>query len=147
MLLLLCSRQIGIMCFHSFFWNSFSTYRYSLFAAALQYTRILHLDLSCNSLSDNTVRKIMEALWHNRSIVRVNLKESLTSSQLTLVLNCVNPFSPLEMVYTTLDPSPQDQELVKRICFCRMFNPRPFTLATKDLLSQMCEMYKKQFLQ
>ena len=113
-LLLLFSQRIGIMCFHSFFQPSLSNY--SLFAAALQYTRIVYLDLSGNDgLSDTIVRNISQAVKHNKTLMRLNLTGSLTSSQLTIVLNGINVFSRLEAVYTSLEPSLQHQSMVTLI--------------------------------
>ena len=127
-LLLLFSQRVEIMCFHSFFQPSLSNY--SLFAAALQYTRILYLDLSGNDgLSDAIVTNIIQALNHNKFLMRLNLTGSLTSSQLTIVLNGIGVFSRLEAVYTSVEPSLKHQSMVTLINNYRsnpvqlLFNP------------------------
>ena len=114
-LLLLFSQHIQIMCFHSFFKPSLSNY--SLFAAALQYACIVYLDLSGNDgLSDTIVRNIIRAVNRNKTLMRLNLTGSLTSSQLTIVLNGTNVFSRLEAVYTSLEPS------LQHLCMVTLIN-------------------------
>ena len=99
------------MRFRSFFQPSLSNY--SLFAAALQYTRIRYLDLSGDDvLSDAIIRNISQAVNCNKTLVRLNLTGSLTSSQLTIVLYGINVLSQLEAVYTSLEPSLQHQSMV-----------------------------------
>ena len=114
-LLLLFSQRLEVMCFHSFFQPSLSNY--SLFAAALRYTRIIYLDLSGNDgLSDAIVINIIRAVNCNKTLMRLNLTGSLTSSQLTVVLYGMNPFSRLEAVYTSLEPS------LKHLCIVTLIN-------------------------
>ena len=126
-LLLLYSKHLEFICFHSFFEPSLSNY--SIFAAALQYARITYLDLSDNDdLSDTIVHNISRAIRHNGTLMRVNFTRSLTSSQLSIVLLGINVFSQLHAVYTSLEPSVQHQRVVSQINWYRSnpFNPPSF---------------------